>query len=139
MTHLKQQGFTLLELLVTVAIIGILASIAVPAYSDYVLRAKLVDASNGLANWRVQMEQGYQDNRVYICPAAAPVTSRYFGFTCAVPTPQSYTLTAAGTAGQSTAGFTFTVNDANTRATTAVPTGWTANATCWISKKGGAC
>ncbi len=139
MAHLKTKGFTLIELMVTIAIIGVLASIAIPSYSDYVLRAKLVEAASGLSNWRVQMEQTYQDNRAYTCPAAIPVNSKYFGFTCAVPTAQTYTLTAKGTAGQSTAGFVYTINDTNKHVTTAVPTGWTTNATCWVTKKGGVC
>jgi len=141
MATLKKNGFTLIELMVTIAIVGVLASIAIPSYSDYVLRAKLVEAASGLSNWRVQMEQSYQDNRVYTCPATGsiPVSSKYFGFTCAVPTTQSYTLTATGTAGQSTEGFTYTINDTNTHVTTKVPTGWTSNSTCWVTKKGGVC
>lgn len=141
MAQLKKNGFTLIELMVTIAIVGILASIAIPSYSDYVLRAKLVEAASGLSNWRVLMEQSYQDNRIYTCPAAGtiPVSSKYFAFTCAVPTAQNYTLTATGTAGQTTAGFAYTINDTNTHATTAVPAGWASNATCWVTKKGGAC
>jgi type IV pilus assembly protein PilE len=37
------------------------------------------------------------------------------------------------------AGFVMTINQANARATTGVPTGWTTNATCWVLKKSGTC
>ena len=63
--HRTQRGFTLIELMVTVAIIAVLAAIAVPNYRDYVTRGKLVEASAGLSDARVKMEQYFQDNRTY--------------------------------------------------------------------------
>lgn len=136
----KAPGFTLIELMITVAVVAILASIAFPAYTDYVVRSRIVEATSGLANKRVQLEQFFQDNRSYDGSSACDsdsTTSQYFDFQCTVETDTTYTLQATGKG--STAGFTYTIDQNNAKATTAVPGGWTANASCWVRAKGGVC
>jgi len=135
-----QKGFSLIEVMIVVAIISILAAVAVPAYNDYVLRGQLTEAYSALAAQRVRMEQYYQDMRTYTGATAAgtvatcPGPGQHFAYACAVAGDgQGYTLSATGV------GFTFTIDQNNNRATTAVPAGWTANAACWVRKKGGIC
>jgi type IV pilus assembly protein PilE len=137
----SQKGFTLLEMMITVAIIAILAAIAVPAYNDYVLRGQLTEAYAQLAAQRVRMEQYYQDMRTYTgatapgTVATCPNAGQHFTYACAVDAGgQGYTISATGR------GFTFTIDQNNVRATTAVPTDWALPATpCWVRKKGGVC
>jgi type IV pilus assembly protein PilE len=143
----QPRGFTLVEMVVVVASIAILTSIALPAYRDSVMRGKIPDAMANLATKRVQMEQYFQDNRTYQNVSATIVasacvadttTSQYFDFSCTGQTATAFTLQAVGKADM--AGFTYTIDQAGTRRTTAVPAGWgTAPIACWVVKKGGTC
>jgi len=137
-------GFSLIELMVAVAIAAILAAVAVPSYSEYVMRGRIPEATNGLSTLRVQLEQYYQDNRTYVGACAsgtvAPLPGGVnFTFSCPTLTATAFTAQASGTG--SMANFVYTVNESNARQTTRVPnTGWGSTpAACWIVRKGGGC
>jgi type IV pilus assembly protein PilE len=148
----QTRGFTLIELLIVVVVISVLASLAYPSYTDYVRRGQLQEAFANLSDYRVRMEQFYQDNRTYAnganCGAAAVPAGnvKYFGYACALnttggaPAGQSYTMTTTGSSG-AVVGFTFTINERNVRATTAIPAAWGAlpadAGNRWVDKKGG--
>lgn len=144
-THYQgESGFTLIEVLVVVVIIGILAGVALPSYSRYVERGKLTDATSELMQYRVQIEQYYQDNGKYgsATNAACGVTraqTTYFTFACTVgnSSTDTYLATASSRAGAglgSAAGaFTFTTNEQSARNTTAFR-GTTVSKACWLIK-----
>jgi type IV pilus assembly protein PilE len=138
------RGFTLIEVMITVAIVAILAAVALPAYNDYLLRGRLAEAHGELSAMRSKLETFFLDNRTYVgaCVAntVAPLpTAGRFTYSCPTLTATTYVVQAAGIAAQGTGGFTYTIDQDNVRATTSVPAGWTTNATCWVTKKGGAC
>ena len=139
------KGFTMIELLIVIAIIGILAAIALPQYSAYVTRSKITEAVAGLSGMKVRMEQFFQDNRTYVgacaagtvAPLPAGPAAKYFAFTCPTLTATAFTVTATGYG--SMAGFSYTIDQTDARATTGVPAGWTSAANCWVLKADGSC
>lgn len=137
-------GFTLVEIMITVAIIGILSAVALPIYQDYVLQGRLVDATNALSSLRVRMEQYYQDNRTYLStstttsPCASSSDAGLFTITC--PTLTATTWIAQAQGSKQVASFKYTINQDGTMATTGLPTKWGSPANgCWIIHKGGTC
>jgi type IV pilus assembly protein PilE len=106
-THL---GFTLIELMITVAIVGILASIAYPSYQDSVMKSRRADVKGvmlGLAN---AMERHFTETNEYLAAAVGPAdtgapsiysipveTANFYTVTISAATASSYTLSAVPT------------------------------------------
>jgi len=155
----RQAGFTLIELMITMVVLAILAAIAIPSYTDYILRGKIPDATSNLQAMKTKMEQYYQDNRSYPnngtpCVPGAPVAgqiqlpaTQYFTMSCTTAAPfQTYTVTAVGNAGTDLEGATYSIDQSNARKTVIAAgsriskKGYTAgNYTCWVSRKPALC
>ncbi|MCW5660746.1 MAG: prepilin-type N-terminal cleavage/methylation domain-containing protein [Burkholderiaceae bacterium] len=139
MQSYRSAGFTLIEVMITVAIVAILSMVALPSYRDYVRRTEATDATATLATGRARMEQYFQDNRNYgptagtACGPSVP-TSKYFTYSCATSNSgANFTLTATGTPGGAGT-HTYTVTDNGTRSTTFFKGAAQSGKACWLIK-----
>ena len=149
-------GFTLIELLVVGTIVAVLLSIALPSYSDYVQRSKIVEAVSNLSDMRARLEQFYLDNRAYpsapadciafVAGTAAPAgkiylpaQQKYFRVECSVMSAAIYTVTATGRPAEGmSASFVYTIDHANAR-TSSGPGGTYTSRSCWAIRRDGSC
>jgi type IV pilus assembly protein PilE len=142
----RQSAFTLIELMVTVAIVAILAAVALPSYTQFVVRGKIQEGTSNLLAMRTKMELFFQDNRTYVgacvagTTASLPANLKHFTITCTpAPTATTYVVQIDGV-GNDLAGLIMTIDQANIRRTVSVPAGWALPATnCWTTRKSGQC
>ena len=144
-------GFTLIELMIVVAVVGILAAVAYPLYTEYVQRSRITEATSTMNDMRVRMDQYFQDNRTYAnggaCGVADPpfnAGESSFQVQCAGADANGYTLNANGNGAKGMGAFQYRLVVAAggvTRSTIGLPAGWALPApnTCWAVRKNGSC
>ena len=138
MQRSKNAGFTLIEVMITIVIVAILSTVALPGYRDYVRRGQATDATAALSVARARMEQYFQDNRNYgptagtTCGPSVP-TSSHFTYTCATSNSgANFVVTATGTPGGTS--HVYTISDNGTRTTTTFKGAAQSGKACWLIK-----
>lgn len=103
----QSKGFTLIELMIVVAIVAIIAAIAIPAYNDQVRKSRRSEAVAVLGEMRLKQESYRANNPTYgtLAQIGAP-TSSYYDFTVPVANASAYQVQAAAIAGKSQAADT---------------------------------
>lgn len=145
----RSRGVTLIELMITVAIVAIIAAIAIPSYTNYVLRAHRTEAKSALLSMAAMQERVYSTNNAYTndpsklgySPTTFPVTglpvgSGYYTVSLAAgpnaattTAPATYTLQATAVGGQAadTACTSYTIDQSGTQGSGGTDTA----ANCW--------
>ncbi len=139
-----EAGFSLVELMIALAVAAVIAAFAIPSYRDHLQRSNVPEATSGLLLAAMRLEQYYQDHRSYRDGAACGVLlppARQFTFNCAAPVDgQSFLLTATGVTPGTMADFAFTLDQNGQARTTALPAAWgSAPRDCWITRRGAGC
>jgi type IV pilus assembly protein PilA len=109
-----QKGFTLIELMIVVAIIGILAAVALPAYQDYTIRAKMSEVILAMSSCRTSITEVYQSG-----PTTAPAAN---GWGCEITTTSQQTKYVSGVTTDANGKVLATVQGISTVVNTSVVT-----------------
>jgi type IV pilus assembly protein PilE len=114
--RLKQDGFTLIELMVVIIIIGILVKIAVPAYTASLQKSYRTDAKTALLDLATREEKFYSVNNAYTGTATSLNYSAAFPLAVQSGSTSYYTITASVPASGAAATFTATASPTGTQA-----------------------
>ena len=105
MKNRPMMGFTLIELMITVVVVAILASVALPSYNEHVARSRRADAQTALMELAQFMERRYTSQGSYLNSGAPPAlpfteapkdgTNKFYDLTLSAVTATTYTLQAA--------------------------------------------
>lgn len=141
MRHVSK-GFSLIELVIVVAIIGVLSAIAIPMYQGYLQQSKAQEATTNLMSMKTEAEQYYAshpDTGYANYPCTPPADAPMFDYTCpaADKTAETLTIQARGKDGTNVVGWTYTINQNGVRTSSGI--GSSSSTTCWITKLNGAC
>jgi type IV pilus assembly protein PilE len=139
------RGFTLIELMIVVVIVGVLAAVAYPSFLDQIVRGRIATATNLLGDKRSAMEQWFLSNRTYVGgPCTTSTSVDGFAVVCSGtgnPAANSYTITATGSG--LAGGLVYTLDHHGNQATTGIPSSWgtlpTGGYPCWLQRKGQTC
>ncbi|MDF2867052.1 MAG: pilE [Gammaproteobacteria bacterium] len=139
---MRRNGFSLLELLVVLVIVGILAGVALPGYLEHIVRARLTEAFDALAVYHIRMEQTYQDAGSYANSANACAlimsATEHFNYQCQLTNSgQGYLITATANGTHNLSGYSYIIDQSGTRSTSAFPAAANLPKACWLTQAGG--
>lgn len=138
-----EKGMSLLELMVVVAIVGILAAIAVPMYTDHIIRGRIAQGTEALSEAKVRMEQYFNTKRTYETDMGTATCPDLFGglfadtpFAVAMSScsQTSFTITATGLSAKGMSGYTYTIDQAGEKTSKTPSVG--GMQACWLMTKG---